>query len=153
MRALPGVSDVSTSIPEKKWRADESLGLEPSNVPGIKAGRISFSNFLVHPLFAPFVPEMPANNQKQVNNRMRVDQWNGRHPNWAATVDFTASGPENARLFTYTYTLGGTTPIVGDPKSNKGDAKEDAATKAWPICELWEKQGRVSSLLQLSLTV
>jgi hypothetical protein len=79
---------------------------------------------------------------------MKVDQWNGRHPDWAATVGFTASGPENARMFTCTYTLGGgTTPIPGDPKTNKKDAKEDAATKAWPICELWENKGRVSSLL------
>ena len=90
---------------------------------------------------------MSANKHKQVTNRMKVDQWNGRHPIWAAKFDFTASGPQNARLFTFTCTLGGTTSIVGDPKTSKGEAKEDAATKAWPICELWEKEGRVSGLL------
>jgi dsRNA-specific ribonuclease len=61
---------------------------------------------------------------------------------WPTTINCTADGPEHALTFTFTYTLGGITQVNGDPKPNKKDAKQSGATKAWIVCQLWEREPR-----------
>jgi hypothetical protein len=76
------------------------------------------------------------------NYRQKVDQWAARHPQWSVDVTFTTSGEQHRPEHVFTYTFSDsinntTTPVVGDPKSTKAEAKESAAQKAFVVCELW----------------
>jgi len=73
------------------------------------------------------------------NYRQSVSEWASRHPQWPVKISYTVSGPEHNQRHVCTYTLNGTTELVGDEMTKKVGANESAAKKAFVVCQLWER--------------